>query len=133
MAEAAADKPGGDSEVPPGFYFLDDCRAFNYDSDVDEGEDEIELKSDGTAKRELMHKRSWVDGGGNKGSDVRRTSGKGRWKQVGDEVHVDWKVEARHKGAQPEKLSVIKDGSLMFPCSYKKRYYQYSTTSSFKG
>ena len=34
-----------------GFYYLDDCEAFNYDSDVDGGEDEIEILEDGSAKR----------------------------------------------------------------------------------
>mmetsp|Transcript_2040 Transcript_2040/g.6171 ORF Transcript_2040/g.6171 Transcript_2040/m.6171 type:complete len:207 (+) Transcript_2040:57-677(+) len=115
-----------------GFYHLDDCAAFNYDSDVDGGEDEIEILEDGTAKREVLHRRSWIDGGGNSGDDVVHSTGEGTWELADQTLKVDWSQPARHKGSQPgspgKEFSLLEDGSLMYPCSFRKRYYKYSST-----
>ncbi|CAE7227600.1 unnamed protein product [Symbiodinium natans] len=116
-----------------GFYYLDDCEAFNYDSDVDGGEDEIEILEDGSAKRELLHRRSWIDGGGHSGNNVRHARGEGTW-ELDDKnrLRVTWTRPASHKGQQPSEFSLTSEGSLMYPCPFRQRQYRYFTTRQMK-
>eukprot|EP00747_Dinoflagellata_sp_TGD_P042042 gnl/TRDRNA2_/TRDRNA2_141841_c0_seq1.p1 gnl/TRDRNA2_/TRDRNA2_141841_c0~~gnl/TRDRNA2_/TRDRNA2_141841_c0_seq1.p1 ORF type:complete len:215 (+),score=34.80 gnl/TRDRNA2_/TRDRNA2_141841_c0_seq1:87-731(+) len=115
--------------IRAGFYYLDDCTAFNGDSDVDDGEDEIEICEDGTTKREVLHRRSWLDGGGNSGSDVRHSKAEGTW-ELDDEntLHMNWTLHAAHKGSQPSQFSLTSDGGLM----YRKWCYRYASGSKMK-
>ena len=114
------------------FYYLDEVNAFNYDSDIDSGEDEIELLFGGICRREIVHKRSWVDGGGHRGKDVRQTSGEGTWAEQDGKLKINWTKQCVHKGGQPgqeKPLTVLTDGNLQYRCSFKPRIYKRSDHS----
>mmetsp|Transcript_37837 Transcript_37837/g.51831 ORF Transcript_37837/g.51831 Transcript_37837/m.51831 type:complete len:199 (+) Transcript_37837:89-685(+) len=105
-------------------YYLEDCQHFNWDSDVDGGEDEIELDASGAARRQVMHRRSWLNGNGDPGSDVRTGIGEGTWSRADDgKVQVEWTKCCPHKGKQPSLFDVTDEG-LVYNCSYRKRLYK---------
>ncbi|CAJ1380240.1 unnamed protein product, partial [Effrenium voratum] len=114
---------GGASHEMPEVYFLEDCEAFNYDSDIDDGKDEIVLHADGSATRHLMHNRSWTDGGGYSGKDSRESSGVGRWQKSDQKLSLTWTTPCGHKGDQPTEFRVTEQG-IVYNCPYKQRLYK---------
>ncbi|CAJ1422368.1 unnamed protein product [Effrenium voratum] len=113
----------GASHEMPEVYFLEDCEAFNYDSDIDDGKDEIVLHADGSATRHLMHNRSWTDGGGYSGKDSRESSGVGRWQKSDQKLSLTWTTPCGHKGDQPTEFRVTEQG-IVYNCPYKQRLYK---------
>eukprot|EP00812_Abedinium_dasypus_P011053 NODE_4633_length_655_cov_128.406667.p1 GENE.NODE_4633_length_655_cov_128.406667~~NODE_4633_length_655_cov_128.406667.p1 ORF type:complete len:149 (+),score=19.66 NODE_4633_length_655_cov_128.406667:111-557(+) len=97
------------SAKPGEVYYCDDCATFNGDSDVDGGEDELELRPDGTATREIRHRRSWLDGGGS-GSDVREARQEGTWAKCEGQLRMSWQGHAPHKGAAPTAFEICSEG-----------------------
>lgn len=83
---------------------------FNGDSDVDEGEDEIVLRTDGTATRHFRHRKSWVPNShDDPGSGVFEGSQRGTWSKSDEELRLEWEDYARHKGEAPTVFAFVND------------------------
>ena len=93
-------------------FYNNECTTFNGDSDVDEGEDELEFFENGLVGRSIVFHRSWVDGGGHSGFDVRRGQSSGIWTLSEDKksINVEWSSGICHKGAQPSTFKIAPDG-----------------------
>eukprot|EP01052_Picozoa_sp_SAG31_P035566 SAG31_NODE_4311_length_3367_cov_1.694920_2_plen_483_part_00 len=104
-------------QLAPEVYRCENCAAFNGDSDVDDGEDEIELQPGGTASRRFRHTRSWIDGGGNSGNDVNVGSQCGTWSKSDAELRLSWQGRACHKGPAPTLFRIV-DGGITLSGDY---------------